>query len=215
MISFTALIIALLFTFQVIGIYGDGDIYTGVAEAPAYNGSWYLCSTINTDYISFSVRVLDDQTTPITEGFGQTIQGGPPVQLPKFRPALNIFQLTYNDLLNFTDTTTKSFAYIPSLSCYEKPVQSCDQDVGTLPLEFKESQCLLAVNPIAVPVRFNVSLSFTNSVFNQTFTSPNVPGGTSATPNFATNYKFEHGIGNLMVTILFSSILVYNVIELF
>jgi hypothetical protein len=156
---------------------------------------------------------LDDQTTPITEGFpGEVLPGVAPVPLPKFRPALNVFQLTYKGLLAFTNTTTKTFTYIPSLSCYEKPVQVCEQDVGDPPLEFKESQCLLLVNPIATPVRFNASISFVKSVFNQTFTSPNVPGGTSNNQtNSATNYKYDYGIGNLMVTMLFSSILIYNI----
>lgn len=155
------------------------------------------------------MKVLDDQTTPITEGFpGQIIPGDPPMPLPKFRPALNVFQLTYDALLTFANKTSDSFTYIPSLSCYEKPVQVCDQDVGDIPLEFKESQCLLLTNPTATPVRFNASVSFVNSVFNQTFTSPEVPGGTSNSQiTSATNYKFKYGIGNLMVTILFSSIL--------
>ncbi|GBC27594.2 hypothetical protein GLOIN_2v1560922 [Rhizophagus irregularis DAOM 181602=DAOM 197198] len=95
--SFIALIITVLLAFQVNGIYGDSDIYMGIAEVPPYNGSWYLCSSFNTDYMSFSVKVLDDQTTPVTEG------------LP--------------------GKTSNSFTYIPSLSCYEKPVQACDQDI--------------------------------------------------------------------------------------
>ncbi|GBB95757.1 hypothetical protein RclHR1_26070001 [Rhizophagus clarus] len=210
--SIIALVIVILLTFQVNGIYGDSDIYTGIAEAPSYNGSWHLCSSINTDYISFSVRVLDDQTTPLTEGFpGETLPGDPPTPLPKYRPALNVFQLTYNGLLDFINSTEKSFPYIPSLSCYETPVQSCDQDVGDLPLEFKESQCLLLVNPTSTPVRFNATVSFVKSIFNQSFTSPNVPGGTTASN---ANYKFNYGIGNLMVIILFSSILLSNVIEI-
>ncbi|CAB4445120.1 unnamed protein product [Rhizophagus irregularis] len=208
--SFIALIITVLLAFQVNGIYGDSDIYMGIAEVPPYNGSWYLCSSFNTDYMSFSVKVLDDQTTPVTEGLpGKAVPGDPPMPLPKFRPALNVFQLTYNALMTYIGKTSDSFTYIPSLSCYEKPVQACDQDVGDLPLEFKESQCLLLTNPTATPVRFNASVSFIKSVFNQTFTSPEIPGGTSNSQavSSAMNYKFKYGIGNLMVTILFSSIL--------
>ncbi|CAG8745264.1 4424_t:CDS:2, partial [Funneliformis mosseae] len=158
--SFSAFLIAVFVAFQAVGIYGGGNIYTGVAEVPPFNGSWYLCSSINTDYISFSMRVLEDQTTPVTEGFpGKTLVGRPPKPLPKYRPALLAFQLSYEGVVEYSNTTNEvsKFEYIPSLSCYEKPVQQCDQDVGDLPLEFKESQCLLLENPTGIPVRFNLS----------------------------------------------------------
>ncbi|CAI2166494.1 20629_t:CDS:2 [Funneliformis geosporum] len=175
--SFNAFLVAALLAFQVVGIYGE--IYTGVAEIPPFNGSWHLCSSINTDYISFSMRVLEDQTTPLTQEFpGKTLEGRPPKPLPKYKPALLAFQLNYENVVKYSDTVKEvsKFAYIPSLSCYEKPIQQCDQDVGDIPLQFKESQCLLLQNPSGVPVRFNLSISFTETVFSQEFTSPANPG---------------------------------------
>jgi hypothetical protein len=100
--------------------------------------------------------------------------------------------------------------YVPSLSCYEKPVQVCNQDVGDDPLSFEDIQCVLAQNPTANPVRFNISVSFTKSVFENPFTSPGVPGGTAASSDSIKIYGFN----DLFVTMLFSFILIYNTIEL-
>ena len=156
------------------------------------------------------MKVLEDQTTPVTEGFpGKTLEGKPPVPLPKFKPALFVFQLDYGNLMKFSDRVY--FSYVPSLSCYEKPVQQCDQDVGDYPLPFNSSQCILLINPTATPVRFNLSMSFTKSVFVQEFTSPKTPGGTSSSSAISL-YKFE--FGDNLITIL-SSILIYNVIGTF
>src|ERR1043165_4096761 len=107
------------------------------------------------------MKVLENQTTPVTEGFpGQKIQGTPPKPLPKFRPALIVYQLNYDSVVAFANkSSTDEFLYVPSLSCYQKPVQICEQDVGNDPLDLKEIQCLLLQNPTAVPVRFNVSVS--------------------------------------------------------
>ncbi|CAG8745592.1 7272_t:CDS:1, partial [Funneliformis mosseae] len=46
--------------------------------------------------------------------------------------------------------------------------------------------CLLLENPTGIPVRFNLSVSFTETVFVQEFTSPEKPGGSNST-NLATN----------------------------
>ncbi|CAG8772715.1 9206_t:CDS:2, partial [Funneliformis caledonium] len=157
-----------------VGIYGGGNIYTGVAEVPPFNGSWYLCSSINIDYISKFFNESFRRSNDSSNGRipGKTLVGRPPKSLPKYKPALLAFQLSYEDVVEYSNITNEvtKFDYIPSLSCYVKPVQQCDQDVGDLPLEFKESQCLLLENPTGIPVRFNLSVSFTETVFVQEFT---------------------------------------------
>ncbi|CAG8723294.1 1247_t:CDS:1, partial [Funneliformis caledonium] len=60
---------------------------------------------------------------------------------------------------------------------------------------------------------FNLSVSFTETVFVQEFTSPEKPGGSNST-NLATN-NYKSGLCNLMFAILFSSNLIYNAIEIF
>ncbi|CAG8479252.1 5936_t:CDS:2 [Diversispora eburnea] len=104
---------------------------------------------------------------------------------PKYRPGVLVYQMTEENMKIFSDISSKEeYNYIPSLSCYKKPIQSCDQDTGTLLLSEEDIQCLAIQNPTGKTVFFNISLSFKVSVFGEnTFTSPDVPGGNDVTSN--------------------------------
>ncbi|CAG8530989.1 3577_t:CDS:1, partial [Scutellospora calospora] len=127
----------------------------------------------------------------VTPGFiGTTVPGKAPYNMPKYLPALLAYQMTAGNVSLFAANTSMQFNYIPSLSCYEQPTQDCDQDVGNLPLDDNVSQCLVLQNPTSQPVCFNLSLSFTKTVFStNNFTSPDIPGGHNALKSIAVSDK--------------------------
>ncbi|CAJ0760460.1 3408_t:CDS:2 [Entrophospora sp. SA101] len=158
------------------GINGD-DIFTGISKAPGNRGAWYTCSDIDTRYVSFAMNIVDS-STPMTPGFiGTIIPGVPPEKpIPKYRPGLIVYQLANSEMQKYLDPTS-DFEYVPSLSCYDEPKATCKQDAGKIPLQFSTKQCLLMENPTGLDIVFNVSLSWTKSIFNSDVQSPNVPGG--------------------------------------
>ncbi|CAG8765732.1 5134_t:CDS:1, partial [Racocetra fulgida] len=92
-----------------------------------------------------------------------------------------------------------NFDYIPSLSCYQQPVQSCDQDVGNLPLDDNLSQCLALQNPTGQIVYFNLSISWVKTVFNNGFTSPDVPGGQESVKSIAGSNNQVYGLAQTLI----------------
>lgn len=71
-------------------------------------------------------------------------------------------------------------------------VTECDQDAGNYLMKDNEIYCLELVNPAFETQRANVTVSFTNSVFENSFTSDNKPGGNSRTThNSATLLEFS------------------------
>ncbi|CAG8592389.1 33524_t:CDS:2, partial [Racocetra persica] len=183
----------------VINVYGE-DIYTGTAQVPPYGGIWYACSNFSTTYISYSLRVSNTSLN-VTPGFiGTTVPGKAPYDIPKYLPALITYQLTAGNATIFASNSSK-FDYIPSLSCYQQPVQSCDQDVGDLPLDDNLSQCLALQNPTGQIVYFNLSISWVKSVFNNGFTSPDVPGGHENIKSIASSNNQVYGLAQSLICI--------------
>ncbi|CAG8735831.1 29066_t:CDS:2 [Gigaspora margarita] len=188
-----------LFIIQIINVHG-GSIYSGTLELPPYGGIWYACSSFNTTYISFSIRVSNTSMN-VTPGFpGTTVPGSTPRNMSKYLPAVIAYQMTASNVTLFASNVSHTnFQYIPSLSCYEKPIQSCDQDVGDLPLDDNVSQCLAVQNPTAQPVYFNLSISWVKSVFVTNFTSPDIPGGHEATKSIAVSNKHVYGFTQILI----------------
>ncbi|CAG8463446.1 17184_t:CDS:2 [Cetraspora pellucida] len=129
-------------------------------DVPSNNGTWSICS-------SYSVKVVDN-SFPITPGYGNSTSGfsSPLVTAPVVGI---IAQIRYANSLKF----------IPSLSCYQQFVISCDQDTGNIPIQDNENYCLDIINSTPNSQRVNVTISFTqSSVFEGGgFTSANRPGG--------------------------------------
>ncbi|RHZ67025.1 hypothetical protein Glove_303g61 [Diversispora epigaea] len=186
MSSISFIIIIILVIIQTTFNAYAADIYNGTASVPPNGGEWYACSDFSTKYISFSIRVSETNLTLTPDFIGTNVPGKPTNEsTPKYRPGVIVYQMTEANVKIFSDLSSKSeFTYIPSLSCYKKPIQSCDQDVGTLLLSEQDIQCLAVQNPTGKTVFFNISLSFKVSVFgDNVFTSPDVPGGNEVTLN--------------------------------
>ncbi|CAG8709566.1 1515_t:CDS:2, partial [Acaulospora morrowiae] len=186
-----SLILTIFLVIQTVNVYAT-DIYNGTASIPPNGGEWYACSDFPTTYISFSVSVSNTSLNVTPNFIGTTVPGkNSNTSTPKYLPGVLAYQMTKDNIKIFTDHNTSStFNYIPSLSCYEKPVQSCDQDVGDLPLSDNVLQCLALENPTGKTVYFHILLSFNKTVFqNNTFTSPDVPGGHESINNNNTTQK--------------------------
>ncbi|CAG8533396.1 24655_t:CDS:2 [Dentiscutata erythropus] len=195
----TLIFLTALFIIQIINVRG-GSIFSGSGEVPPYGGIWYACSNFDTTYISFSLRVSNTSLN-VTPGFlGTVVPGQSPRSMPNYIPALIAFEMTADNVTLFASNLTgTNFKYIPSLSCYETPVQSCDQDVGDLPLDDNVSQCLALQNPTAQPVYFNLSISWIKSVFVSNFTSPDVPGGHESLKSIAVSSKQVYGFTQVFI----------------
>ncbi|RIA88458.1 hypothetical protein C1645_826317 [Glomus cerebriforme] len=144
------------------------------AVVPPNNGTWQICSSSITIYVSYSVRVVPD-STPITLGFGTSTPGN-------FTSNLGIGKGIVTDLEDSADTIN-----IPSLSCLDQIVLACDQDTGNIPIESYKVYCLVVSNPFTNAQTINVAFSGTDTVFEKGgFTSPNKSGGNTETFNNAT-----------------------------
>ncbi|CAG8527986.1 15884_t:CDS:2, partial [Acaulospora colombiana] len=133
---------------------------------PPNNGTWQICSQENTNYVSYSLRVVDD-SSPITPNYGTTndSQLSPNPTAPTVGVVARII---YSNGLEF----------VPSLSCYNEIIKECDQDTGKILMEDKDKYCLQIINPGQLSQKVNVTVSFTSTVFKDGgFTSANRPGG--------------------------------------
>ncbi|GBC09614.1 hypothetical protein RclHR1_00090048 [Rhizophagus clarus] len=174
--------------FQIINInaqniLGSVIIPYKTVEIPPNNGTWYLCSQAPTKYVSYSVRIVNN-TWPLTEPEFGTEKGGYNVPLLTAPNEGIVAQIVY----------TSSYKFVPSLSCYMNFVTECDQDAGNYLMKDNEVYCLELINPVSETQRANVTVSFTNSVFESPFTSDNKPGGNSppgTTHNSATLLEFS------------------------
>ncbi|CAG8520440.1 12023_t:CDS:2 [Dentiscutata heterogama] len=195
----TLIFLTALFIIQIVNVRG-GSIFSGTGEVPPYGGIWYACSNFNTTYISFSLRVSNTSLDVTPNFLGTVVPGQSPRNMSKYIPALIAYEMTAGNVTLFaSNVSNTSFQYIPSLSCYEMPVQSCDQDVGDLPLDDDLPQCLALQNPTAQPVYFNLSISWVKSVFVTNFTSPDVPGGHEALKNIAVSNKQVYGFTQVLI----------------
>ncbi|CAG8582493.1 7277_t:CDS:2 [Acaulospora morrowiae] len=191
-----SLILTIFLVIQTVNVYAT-DIFNGTASIPPNGGEWYACSEFPTTYISFSIRVSNTSLNVTPNFIGTTVPGkNSSTSTPKYLPGVLAYQMTKDNVKSFTDHDNSSnFNYIPSLSCYEKPVQSCDQDVGDLPLSDNVLQCLAMENPTGQTVYFHVLLSFNMTVFpNNSFTSPDVPGGHESPNNNTAQKSGSNGL---------------------
>lgn len=133
-------------------------------------------------FLGYSVRVVDN-TWPLTEPEFGTKKEGYNVPLLTAPKEGIVAQIVY----------TSSFKFVPSLSCYMSFVTECDQDAGNYLMKDNEVYCLVLVNPASEAKHANVTISFTNSVFENPFTSDDKPGGNSppGTHNSATLLEFS------------------------
>ncbi|CAG8504906.1 15447_t:CDS:2 [Cetraspora pellucida] len=146
----------------------------------------------------YSLRVSNTSLNVTPNFIGTTVPGKAASSVPKYIPALIAYQLTAGNVTIFASNTS-NFNYIPSLSCYQQPVQTCDQDVGNLPLDDNVSQCLALQNPTGQIVYFNLSISWVKSVFSNSFTSPDVPGGHESLKNVAVSNNQVYGLAQTLI----------------
>ena len=148
--------------------------------------------------IGYSVRVVSN-STPITPGFGNSTTG-------KDTSKLGTGQGILTDLDNGLPAVSSLltfFSYIPSLSCSDAIVTSCDQDTGNIgPIDvYLDSAiyCLVVTNPYTNAQTIDVAFSGNGTVFEfGGYTShyvpdvpsyvPNVPNVPSYVPNEAPSY---------------------------
>ncbi|CAG8432789.1 522_t:CDS:2 [Diversispora eburnea] len=135
-------------------------------QIPINNGTWQICAQNLTKYISYSIRVINENI-PVTPDFGTT-NSGLSTRIPTAPTVKVLARVMYSNGLK----------YISSLSCYKEFITKCDQDTGKLLIHEPDQYCLQLKNPGPYPQKVNVSVSFISTVFKDGgFTSPNIPGG--------------------------------------
>ncbi|CAG8638190.1 10797_t:CDS:2, partial [Acaulospora morrowiae] len=143
---------------------------------PPNNGTWVICSDVNTDYVSYSVRVTSDRSISLDKSCGQSYLGLPSSTFKNIR-GVTAAVISHSDVNLFTSHKL-DFTFVPSLSCIYSVVLTCDQDTGNIFIDQPDKYCLGVTNPTGIEQKVKVAVDFKNTVFSKGgFTSPNQPGG--------------------------------------
>jgi len=134
------------------GVYSQ-DISRGIGAIP--NGqTWYTCSKGLTNFVSYTMKVVDTPQTA-TPGFGTVEVGNHPKQYGK--EGLLVFVANYTYIRYLIDPDRPEVLYLPGASCGTEPVQECSKKTDP-PLPVQEIECIGIVNPNQRETKFTASI---------------------------------------------------------
>jgi len=166
------LIFSLITLEKVLMVYsqGGGDTSSGIGTIPD-GQTWYICSEGITDFISYSMRMVETPQDATPE-FGINVVGNHPKQFDQ--QGLLTFVANYTNIRALIDPTGPPVLFIEPLSCATSPVQECTKSTVNLnpPLPLQDILCLAIVNPNQNETKFTASISFTQNATQPILTIP-------------------------------------------
>ncbi|PKK67569.1 hypothetical protein RhiirC2_714018 [Rhizophagus irregularis] len=184
------LIFSLMIIERVSMVYSQ-DTSSGIGSIPE-GQTWYICSKGATNFIDYSMRMVETSQDP-TPGFGTNVIGNHPKQFNTV--GLLTMVANYTNIRALVDPSRPIVLFREELSCNVEPVKECSKSTNP-PLSIQDILCLAIMNPNSNTTKFTASISFDQNASKPILTIPppiddnpsNTNNSPSSSPTKSTPY---------------------------